>query len=165
MGRLERWWAVRGWGRRSGGWGKRDGRRAACVGTGAPAAGGAARGSQTGGGGTITNPCPPPQPPPPTQPSPPPPPPPPPPTRRALVALPLAVEEVREKYNLHWAWLRTLRDVLMAPFFGNSLATRTLGVGADDVSRTPGRGGRVHEGWRAGGAGAHRPRTRPQPSP
>ena len=154
MGRLERWWAVRGWGRRSGGWGKRDGlggRRAACVGTGAPVAGGAARGSQTGGGGHHHQTR---APPPPSSP-----------TRRALVALPLAVEEVREKYNLHWAWLRTLRDVLMAPFFGNSLATRTLGVGADDVSRTPGRGGRVHEGWRAGGAGAHRPRTRPQPSP
>eukprot|EP00884_Botryococcus_braunii_P018804 jgi/Botrbrau1/5607/Bobra.97_2s0030.1 len=46
------------------------------------------------------------------------------PTRDVLVALPLWVETLREKYQLNWDWLRTLRDVLMAPFFGNSVATR-----------------------------------------
>lgn len=38
--------------------------------------------------------------------------------------LPLMVEQVREAYHLDYAWLRLLRDVLMVPFFGNSLATR-----------------------------------------
>lgn len=45
--------------------------------------------------------------------------------------LPLVIEQYRERYRLQSTWLRNLRDVLMVPYFGNSLATR---LGCQELS-------------------------------
>jgi len=41
-----------------------------------------------------------------------------------MVAAPPAVEGWRERYCLAGSWARTLRDLSLAPFFGNSIASR-----------------------------------------
>ncbi|GBF94250.1 hypothetical protein Rsub_06520 [Raphidocelis subcapitata] len=47
-----------------------------------------------------------------------------PPARALMVAAPPAVEGWRERRGLSGAWARTLRDASIAPFFGNSIASR-----------------------------------------
>ncbi|KAF6261280.1 Endonuclease/exonuclease/phosphatase [Scenedesmus sp. NREL 46B-D3] len=45
-------------------------------------------------------------------------------TRSLLVSLPESVEAWREQYQLAGNWSRLLRDLAIAPFYGNSIATR-----------------------------------------
>lgn len=48
------------------------------------------------------------------------------PARHIMVCLPLAIESVRERFSLHGAFFRALRDFAIAPFFGNSVACRLV---------------------------------------
>jgi len=51
------------------------------------------------------------------------------PCRAALVAAPASVEGWRERNEYSGGWARSLRDVAIAPFFGNSIATRLPAAG------------------------------------
>lgn len=46
------------------------------------------------------------------------------PLQHVMVQLPLPVESLRERFNLGGVFFRTMRDLAMAPFFGNSVACR-----------------------------------------
>ncbi|GAB4819897.1 hypothetical protein N2152v2_006943 [Parachlorella kessleri] len=46
------------------------------------------------------------------------------PLQRLMVQLPPVVEAIRERYGLHQDLFRNIRDLTMAPFFGNSVACR-----------------------------------------
>jgi hypothetical protein len=45
---------------------------------------------------------------------------------RLMLSLPEPVESFRERFHLHGSVFRTLRDLAIAPFFGNSIATRLV---------------------------------------
>jgi hypothetical protein len=51
-----------------------------------------------------------------------------------MVAAPPAVEGLRERYRLHAPWARVARDLAIAPFFGNSIASRLPLVGSSSSS-------------------------------
>lgn len=50
------------------------------------------------------------------------------PSRELLVRLPTAIESFRERFNLRGEFFRNLRDLTIAPFFGNSVACRLVDV-------------------------------------
>jgi endonuclease/exonuclease/phosphatase family metal-dependent hydrolase len=45
---------------------------------------------------------------------------------RLMLSLPEPVESFRERFHLQGSFFRTLRDLAIAPFFGNSIATRLV---------------------------------------
>ena len=48
------------------------------------------------------------------------------PMQRVMVSLPEAIESFRERFKLQGNFFRTLRDLTIAPFFGNSVACRLV---------------------------------------
>ena len=48
------------------------------------------------------------------------------PFQRIMLSLPEPIESFREKFRVQAGWLRTLRDMSIAPFFGNSVACRLV---------------------------------------
>lgn len=50
------------------------------------------------------------------------------PSKELLVRLPTAIESLRERFNLKGEFFRCLRDLTIAPFFGNSVACRLVDV-------------------------------------